>query len=336
MPGWNKFKYSFLLEEKIPYFHDFMDRYSKSTYMQNRNRLIEFILFLENKYKKDILDANVEEILDFFKNIIDVKKAPKTGKIIKRVSKNKWRTVLNSYYKYVKEIKEKLEKKAFINPVPSINLFDFSEREITIEELEKEEDVLSDYSIVERILNYLYFTRSRLFVIVCLLLYSGGRIIEICSIKLANIDLNERFFYVKIKSKKALNRWGIYFFPKFFTPFLKGWIDDLRLEKPDAEYLFQHIYTHISTKTPRKHLRNLKNELGLTCKINPHAFRDFINTERFDRDLNVKYRSLLLNQTPGNVNVMSYVKKYKKRKELQRVYDATLPFPPFKPKLSLI
>lgn len=70
--------------------------------------------------------------------------------------------------------------------------------------------------------------------------------------------------------------------------------------------------------------------------MNPHAFRDHLNTERFDRGLNTKYRCLLLNQLPKNVNVKHYLKKYQKRKELLKLYDKTLPFPEFKPKLKLI
>ena len=55
---------------------------------------------------------------------------------------------------------------------------------------------------------------------------------------------------------------------------------------------------YISTKRVRENLRKVKNELGLKCKMNPHAFRDFINSERFDTIMKAKYRFLLLNQTP--------------------------------------
>ncbi|MHA1192228.1 MAG: hypothetical protein ACTSP9_08015 [Promethearchaeota archaeon] len=70
--------------------------------------------------------------------------------------------------------------------------------------------------------------------------------------------------------------------------------------------------------------------------MNPHAFRDFINTARFDKDLNVKFRSLLLNQIPKSVNVKFYLRKYKKRQELLKIYDKTFPFPEFKPKIDLM
>lgn len=330
----NNKKYSKDQEKLIPYFDRFMDRYSESNYGQKRNILIEFALYIETKFNKNIINAKMDEVIDYFDNKIESREI--NSRKIKRITKLKYRSVILGYYKLVKEFKEKVEGINFINPVPSLNIYNFSEPNLPVDDLEKESDILDDYSIVERILNYLFFTRKRLFIIVSLLLYTGARISEICSIKLKNIDYDERFFYAKVKSKKAVNRWGVYFFPEFFVPYLKEWVKTLLHEKQNAKYLFQQWDTHISTKTPRKHLRSLKNELGLTCKVNPHTFRDFINTERFDQDLNKKYRKLLLNQTPKDVNVKNYLKKYKLRKNLQKIYDSTLPFPEFKPKLNVI
>jgi len=372
-------KYGLELDKKIPYFENFIARYSKSFYHHVRNKLITYVLYLEEHYQctndkcgftfilynkkesscpncgsedthlielgKTIIEADIDDVLDFFKNFINKKRAPRTGRPIKKETKHKWRNVLNIYYEYVKEIKEKKENKdkavktIFINPVPSHRLYDFDDRQDTIDELEQEADLMT-YPIVERILNYLYFTRKRLFIITSLLLYTGARISEICRIKLKNIDTDDNYFYVRVKGKKTLKRMGVYFFPKFFIVYLNAWIKSLQLEYPPSNiYLFPSPYSkgnHISPKTPRMHLRDLKNTLGLQCKINPHAFRDFINTERFDKDMNKKYRELLLNQTPKDVNVKNYLKKYKKRKELQEKYNKTFPFPEFKPKIELM
>ncbi len=332
IPTKGKLKYPIEYNKKIPYFDDFMRRYSRSAYYNQRNRLIEFALYLETFFNKKITEATYEEILHFFKNDINERN-------IIREAKQKWRDVINSYYKYYGEIYEKTKGKPFINPVPSKNLFDFSEKPMTIDDLEKEEELL-DYETVEKILNYMYFTRRRLFIITSILLYTGARISETCSIELTNIDLEERFFFTKIKSRIYENKYGIYFLPKFFIPFLSEWIETIKIEYPNTRYLFpspfpSQSYGHISTNTIRENLRKVKNELGLKCRMNPHAFRDFVNTARFDKGLKTEYRCLLLNQTPKNVNVQYYLKKYKKRKELQKIYDQTLPFPPFKPKLNL-
>lgn len=320
-------KYPDSYNDMIPYFNEFMDRYSPSHWMQQRNRIISFTLYLKDKREKKIETADVDDIIAFFKLI--------NSKDLKRSTKKKWRNFLNAYYEFFKEIKEKIDKKAFINPVPSRNLFDFDEKEFTVKELEREEDLMT-YPDIKRILNYLYFIDFRSFIIVSMLLYSGARISEICRIELENLDLEERYFITKIKSKKNLNRYGAYFFPKFFIKYLQEWINSLQEENVDPTFLFQQKDHHVNPKTPRKRLRDAKASLGLNCKMNPHAFRDYLNTLRFDQNIDEKYRFLLLNQTPENVNVKHYLKKYKKRKELLEIYDKTFPFPEFKPNLKLI
>ncbi len=133
-----------------------------------------------------------------------------------------------------------------------------------------------------------------------------------------------------------MNRWGVYFFPKFFVPYLREWIQELKLEKPNTTYLFEYKGNSLNPKTIREHLREIKKQHGFTCKMNPHAFRDLINSERFDTKMKEKYRFLLLNQTPTNINTKHYLKKYKLRKKLLVKYDEFFPFPEFKPKLNLI
>ncbi|MFX1236335.1 MAG: tyrosine-type recombinase/integrase [Promethearchaeota archaeon] len=329
--GPNNYRYPEHFKEKVPYYDEFLERYSQQTVAKNKNKLIYFALFLENIYGIKMLHPDGKLLskacLEFFKE--DINKRD-----IIRESKSKWRNFLNSYYNYVKEIKEKLEGINYINPIPSINLLDFDEKEISIEDLEQQEDVLT-YPIAEKVLNYLFFTRKRLFVIVSLLLYSGARISEIMHLEINNIDFEERFFYTKVKSKKSLNRWGLYFFPEFFVPHLKAWIQEIQQQYKEPNYLFQYGQTHLTDKSPRMHLRKIKNILGLNCRMNPHSFRDLINTARFEKGLNTKFRSLLLNQLPRNVNVKHYLKKYKKRKELLRIYDQTFPYPEFEPNLNI-
>ncbi|MHA1192227.1 MAG: tyrosine-type recombinase/integrase [Promethearchaeota archaeon] len=160
-------------------------------------------------------------MLDYFENEIDIREN------ITYNTKNRYRYTFKRYYSYVKERKELVEGVLFINPVPSSNLFNFTEKVLPIESLETEDELLT-YPVVEKILNYLFVTRRKIFIILSLLLYSGARISEVCSIEIKNIDLEERFFYTKIKSKKNQNRWGIYFFPSFFISYLEQWITEIK------------------------------------------------------------------------------------------------------------
>ncbi len=296
-----------------------------------KNRLLDYAFWLDAKYNLNVLQANTNHILDYFTNIVDKKDTLQEYK-------QGFRHLLNVYYKYVKEIREKIEQKTFINPVPSRHLYKFEEKVISIEELEQKNEVLDSYETVERVLNYIYFTRHRLYIIVSIMLYTGARISEAISIEILNIDLKERYFYVKVKSKKSANKWGLYFLPKFFMNFLKIWIEKIKIEYPDTKYLFPSPRTksYLHSSRIREELRDIRKRLNLSCKINPHVFRDFLNTERFDNNLNKKYRTLLLNQTPKDVNPKHYLKKYKKRKKLQEIYDRSFPFPEFKPKTNLM
>ncbi|MGQ4874526.1 MAG: tyrosine-type recombinase/integrase [Promethearchaeia archaeon] len=319
-------KYPPEFDERIPYLREYLKKYSSYYAAKVRNTLIHFSIFIENNYDiKDITICNTQHIIKYFEEI--------NKRNILRESKSKYRNILKAYYEYIKEIKEKIERKSYINPVPSARLFDFDEKTIDIDYIERE--AITDYETVEKVLNYLYFTNPTLFIIVSLLLYTGARISEIVGIKLKNIDITERFFFTKIKGKKQLNRHGVYFFPAFFIKYIKNHIEKIKAEYSNPEYLFPNNFGgHISTNTVRKKLRKIRDDLNISCNINPHSFRDFINTERFDKNLNKKYRCLLLNQTPKNVNVKNYLKKYRKRKELQKIYDATFPFPEFKPRFK--
>ncbi len=59
-------KYPESYNDKIPYFNRFMDRYSQSHWGQKRNQLIKFALYIEEKHKKKILNANVDDVISFF------------------------------------------------------------------------------------------------------------------------------------------------------------------------------------------------------------------------------------------------------------------------------
>jgi len=302
-----------------------MKRYSKSTFTKNRNKLIYFAKYIETHFNKGILNADKKEVLHFLENDIDKRK-------IVRVTKEKWRYFINSYYNYIEKLK-KLDKEIFFNPVPGPDFFQFYEKEITIEDLEKEEEMLT-YETTERILKHYYYTNFMIFVIVCLLLYTGARISEIISIKLSNINLQERFIFVKIKSKKYLNQFGFYFFPKFFVRHLEIWIGQLELIYPDTIFLFpssRSNFRHLTGKTVRHNLRDIKKLLNLEEHCNPHAFRNLLNEKREAMGVSKLKRTILLNQKPQGVNEKNYLKSYKTRKKLLGFYDESFPFPEFNP-----
>ena len=109
-----------------------------------------------------------------------------------------------------------------------------------------------------------------------------ARISEVLNIELKNLDLQNRWFSVVVKSRKTDKRQGVYFFPAFLVPILEHYIKALKIEYSEPIYLFQSEISHLVSKTIEAHLREVKKALGLKAKVNPHAYRDFLNTRRYE------------------------------------------------------
>lgn len=304
----------------VPYLDYFIDTYSESTQPHVFNKLVNFTLYCKEKYEKEILDVSSPEVLSYFQKVINKMN-------IKKATKIKYRHVLNSYYNYVKNFKEQMEQEKFENPVPSSIIWDFSGTTSSLEDIEIEDELLT-MEVVERIFEYLYYVPEslRIFIIMSLILYSGARGSEVLHIELKNIDLKNRWFVTRIKSRKSEKRDGIYFFPPFFVPELKKYVKKLKYKKLNAKYLFQQGTSHLSIKTLDKHMRKVKKALGLKCATNPHAFRDFINTLRIEMRIPKEIRKILLNQKAKDINITYYAKKFKNRVHLRELYDKCTPF----------
>jgi integrase len=231
-------------------------------------------------------------------------------------------------------VKKDLEKIVFDNPVPSARTFDFKGKTTDLEDLESKVQLLSMESI-QQVLFYFFFQRysnyetkpSRLFIIVCLIVFTGARVREIVQVQLKNLDVKNRWFITEVKSPKASKRAGIYFFPEFFGSELEHYLELLKKERPEAIYLFElKKGKPMSVRTVQGQLEKARAKLGLEALTNPHRFRDFLNTKRLEAGCDQSLRKFLLNQKAGDVNPDNYLKKYKNRIYLRGIYDEFNPF----------
>ncbi|MHA1252437.1 MAG: tyrosine-type recombinase/integrase [Candidatus Helarchaeota archaeon] len=318
----NRNKYEEDLTNLIPYWDFFKNKYSESSIKPIRLILLDFISFLQKKYSKGILGASSHDVLDYFMNIIDKKNS-------KRESKERIRYIISAYYNYVKAYKKDIEQVEFRNPVPSSKIFEFSGKTSTLNDLQKEFDLLT-MKDVERIVKQLRYVKPAwMYIAGCLIIFSGARVREVAQIELANIDLKNRWFITEVKSNKANKRIGIYFFPDFFVPDLSYYIKTLKLRQPNVKFLFpssRSKYGHISVRTIEKHMKDIKEELNIKGLTNPHAFRDFINSRWEEKGASSTQRKFLLNQKNPDVNINNYLKKYKNRLILRNLYDKLMPF----------
>jgi len=312
-------EHPFEKDKNIPYLQDFLDTLSEVTIGHVRNKLYYANDYFRTNFNKGILEVSSQDMLHFFKKYVDPLD-------IKKTSKRKWRHELASYYKYVQNYKKDIENEEFKIPIPSSKIFDFTGTMYSLEDFEQESQLLS-IDIIKTILNFVYFTRpERVFIALVLIITSGARISEVLNIELKNLDLQNRWFSVVVKSRKTDKRQGVYFFPAFLVPILEHYIKALKIEYSEPIYLFQSENSHLVSKTIEAHLREVKKALGLKAKVNPHAYRDFLNTRRYELGCRSPFLEFLLNQSVKGVNPSSYMKKYKYRIKLRNKYDEYNPF----------
>jgi integrase len=301
--------------DMIRYVDDFAASYSRRYSMQVKKRLELFEQYLKKNYKKlDIIQTNYNEILEFLK-FIDKKE-------IKKVSKEKYRTTLNRYFEYIVEMNKK-NMILFVNPVPSEISFKFSDI-IDRQTIDFTTHYLT-YDTILKILRFLFFTDYRMFILVSLLAYTGARISEICSIKLDDIDLENRKFISGRFDDYSKTGLVLYFWPTFFHEEFKRYIELMRSHK--YEFVFPHQQTFLHTKTPRKKLREIKEILNILDPINPHSFRDSLNSSRREKGLGEEFAAMLLNQKPNTVNQTHYMKRFYDWHSLRDMYDKSFPYP---------
>lgn len=301
----------------IPYLEFFLDNYSKSSVRRVYLQLVPLALYCQ-QFNKNILEAKGPDILRYFKNIIDKKP-------ISKQSKRTIRYFISAYYNYVKNYKEQMEEERFHYPVPSVKIWDFSlGKKISLVERDMGQ-TLPTMEIVEKMLYHIYFTKPKwLFIVTSMIVYGAPRVSEIAHLELKNLDLKNRWFITEVKSSKKAKRDGIYFFPAFFQPELKKHVS---LLKEGEKWLFPcNKNNHVSSRTIQNNLQDVKQALDIKASINPHIFRDFLNTKRFERGCNEKFLYFLLNQTYKGVNSASYLKKYKDLVVLRDIYDKYNPF----------
>ena len=310
--------------KKIPYWDLFKNKYSKSSIKSIFLTLVDYLLFLEERFQKTLLMANGIEILTYFQEVINAKEISKS-------SKNRYRYFISSYYNYVKNFKNKLEQEEFTNPVPTKDIYDFDGKTNALYDLQHDFELLTMKDI-KRILAQLYYVKPNwVYTAGSLIIYSGARVREIAQIKLANLDIENRWFLTEVKSNKSEKRMGMYFFPEFFQEDLERYIKLLNLRDPECKYLFPSKWKssssgYISKRTIQRYMQEVRKELGIKALTNPHAYRDFINSRREEKGATKTQLKFLLMQKIPDVNTNHYLKKYKNRRVLRDIYDKFDPF----------
>jgi integrase len=312
------------LEIQIWYLDDFLHNYSGRTQDQVRSRFIYIAYYFKEKYKvNNIIDATYNQFLDFFKNDLN-----KRG--IRNCVLNNWRSNLNKYYLGIQD-RYKAEGKQFINQVPSKNSFKFSKKSKLDEDFDEK---YLTYKTIIRVLRFYYRNHNyKMFILVALMTYTGLRISELVTIHIKDIDLENRKIIsgrVKRFSKRGIT---LSFIPGFFVNYLREYMKtvtgDFLFPAEGAKNKLKTQYPFIAISTIEARLKKLSIILKLEEPINPHAFREAINSEREAkfRDIPDRHLAILINQKPPTVNSQNYLKRLKNWEKIRDLYDQYFPYP---------
>lgn len=325
--------------KKIPYLLRFLNKKSASSRVKYFLEVLNLNDYLMTHHSKTVLEAESTELLDYLLDVID-------HKSMKKQSKENAKHYIASFYRYVEKYKTQIEKEKYFNPMPSSELFSFKANPIDFE-MERLDQELMTHETIEKVLHHVYFTQEYWkFIFISLITYTGARITEIASVRLKFLDLEERWFTNRVKSRFPDKRLGIFFIPEFFVQELEEYIEKEVYTKRNPHsktqipsYLFpgiRNINAHVSVRTVQQCLLKIQKALGLNKKINSHAFRNFLNSKRTGMGCSETMLKRLINQKVQDVNPAHYQKEYETRIYLRDAYDTFCPFKKLiKPKLEL-
>jgi integrase/recombinase XerD len=105
-----------------------------------------------------------------------------------------------------------------------------------------------------------------------LLLYTAIRVAELCAIKIADVDLAAGRIYI-LQGKGDKDRYVL--FPEAFGLTLRAYVQSVRAENPDQEYLFESSHRRqFSTRRVQQIVTDYAEAAGIEPGLaHPHAFR---------------------------------------------------------------
>ncbi len=234
---------------------DYLNEVFKRSTLSYKNQKY-IILNLLNYLNKDLEDISMIDIKKYFEEIIDKRINRRNNKPIRIDSKESYRSYLISFFDYV--IGRFLQiKKEIRNPVPNRRIYNFTRLE---SDIQKQSDIKVEIFTDEELMEILEASKKkslRDFILFSLLIIDGARISELLTIKIENINLEQRYFDTGLeknaqkstyKSRKGL----IFFFPKRFKPYLEKYINYIGKENI---WLFPGKTDHYTYSGFRNHVK---------------------------------------------------------------------------------
>ena len=254
-------------------------KYSDYTEVNYEIDLDKYLKFLQANQKK-YLHVKVQDISAY---IVYLKKSG-----FKSTSINRNLSTLRSFYNYLI-----FKKQVDLNPVDLVRGL-------------KTEKKLPNYFKYEEFLAMLEVTKEKTSLnirnqmILELLLATGLRVSELASIKLSELDINERQLKVLGKGQKE----RIVFFGNHAKTAINAYLADARsllLKNKTSEYLIlNHLGNKITDRGIRLVIEDIIKKTAIVSKVSPHTFRHTFATMMLNSGANIKSVQELLGHASLN------------------------------------
>ena len=124
-----------------------------------------------------------------------------------------------------------------------------------------------------------------------LLISTGIRISELCSLRLKQIDIEEQKINILGKGRKERT---IYLGNKETLKLLETYIKTYRATREEYLFVGKDGVSHLEEQSVRLMFRNLPYKMGLEIKITPHMFRHTFATMLLESGVDIRYIQQIL------------------------------------------
>lgn len=288
-----------------------VDKRSSGSFKNQKGILLKCL----NYINKDIQEISMIDIKKYFDEVVDKKK-------LALDSKETYRSYLKSFFSYIQF--RLLDKNIdFRIPIPSKLVYKFTKDEGDFKrQSEMGEDVFNNAELLE-ILEMAKKTNYRDFILYSILTITGMRVSEALTIKVENINLEERYIETGfVKDARKSNKALLFFFPKKFKPFLEKYI---RYLDNKTEWLFKGRKSYYQTNSWFKQAKKYYS-LKYTQF---HKFRRTLITKRIkDLKCPLLISEMLMNHKSSSVEGEHYFKL--SIVEKRELYDQYFPYSNFR------
>jgi len=266
-----------------------------------------------NYIKKEIPKITMLDVKKFLENDID------GDKKLSLDTKETYRSHIKSFFYYVQSmlLSENID---FHNPTPIKQVFEFEQKESDIKKIsESKGDIYTDKELIDILeLAKKHDSTRRDFILFGILISTGMRISEALTIKLENINLEERYIETGfVKDARKSDKGLLFFIRENFKPYLERYINYLGNK---SIWLVPGNKKHLLSKSFYNYTIN--NYGNKYAKF--HTFRRTLITNYERNGCHQEVREMLMNHKASSVQGEHYVKL--SIREKRDLYDKYFPY----------